>query len=138
MTTSRWRITHSFDPPVRLLNRAFPAVEGVSLVADDRGLHTVIHEIELVESASREDADRQSRSALEAAVAALRYLQFGPFHHWSEATRIAPPEGGLRLVMRASGTIGTRAIELPGKGWNADLPTETLTWLVIAAQAQES
>jgi hypothetical protein len=138
MSLSKWRVAHTFSPPVRLLDRTLPTIEGVTFVADDGGLQTVLHDLELAASASREEAEKQSRNALEGAVAALRYLQVRPLNHWSEATRITPPESGLRFVVRATGTVGTRAIALPGKGWSADLPAEVLTWLVIAAQAQES
>ena len=138
MASIRWRVTHTFDPPVRLVDRLFPSIQGLEFVADERGLHTIHHDIDTGGAVTRDLAARQSRRDLQGAMAAFRYLQIGPLHWWSDASMISPPETGLRLSGRGTATVGTRAIEVPARGWSGDLAAEVLTWILLASQAQES
>lgn len=138
MSPSRWRVVHTFDPPIRLLSNNLPSITDIAFGVDDLKLHSLTHTISREDSPNRQEVIAASRKHFQGAITALRYLQGGQVHWWSHANRLEPPEGGLFLTARGTGTVGPRPIDLPGKGWASDLSTEVATWTILAAQAQES
>lgn len=136
--SERWKVAHTFEPPIRLLRDERSDVAGLTFHLDGDALHSVVHLLEMPPGSSRQEVSTTSRRLIEGAVVAIRYLQVGPVHWWTEADRVNPPENGLRLIARATASIGTRAVCLPTTGWSGELGEHISAWLTLAAQARES
>ena len=136
--SEHWKVAHTFEPPIRLLQDGPSEVSGLTLHLDGHALHSVIHLLEMPLGSSRQEVTNTSRRLIEGAVVAIRYLQVGPVYWWTEADRVDPPENGLRLIARARASIGTRAVCLPTIGWRGEQSEHISAWLTLAAQARES
>ncbi|MDP9203434.1 MAG: hypothetical protein M3P26_16105 [Gemmatimonadota bacterium] len=139
MRGSLWEVTYTFEPAIPCKGGPVDFADaGLRLAIADSHITGAQHRVEAAIEASREDVLRYSRESLDCFLAALRFLQLTQVYWWADASRIDPPESGLRLQVRASGTVGSRAVVVPGEGWLGDESARLAAWLYLAAEAQET
>jgi hypothetical protein len=108
------------------------------VLLQDGRLLGFVHRLDAALETEREDVRAASIRSVECLLIALRFLRVAPVQWWAEARRIEPPESGLRLTLRATASVGARAVQFPRRGWNgADAP-RLAGWLQLASEAQEA
>jgi hypothetical protein len=137
---SQWEVTYTFDPPIPYKAGPLKFDDPNLRLTEASGLITTAHHyLDASADDSEEDVLRSSRELLDCFLTALRFLQLTPIHWWATAARLQPTDSGsLRLQVRASGTVGSRAIIVPSDGWLTDEAARLAVWLYFASEAQES
>lgn len=133
-----WNVTHTFDPAARVENGPQFLVPDLEFKFNDSGNRKGVHHtVTADEGETRVEVERRGRAMIQGGIDAIRYLQVGRFNWWTEAASSAG-QGLLTFTVRATATLGPRAIDFPTVGWRSDIPTEVRAWIVLAAQGQES